>query len=160
MNDVKLNPGEKLDKGYLVVFTSWENDADHYRSVQTNVKTKAEALVLMTIGKMFRSKNDRPNPGFGNKEHEDYEELKELIIEALEEKITDEDQKLVLSGYIRDVWADMDGGDFYDWLTENILHYPVEYEGEFCRVVEAIELYEVLEDFIMPKPAIPIRKVD
>lgn len=160
MNDVKLNPGEKLDKGYLVVFTSWENDADNYRSVQTNVKTKAEALVLMTIGKMFSSKHERLYPSLGNEEHDDSQALKESVIEALDETITDEDQKVALSGYVHDVWADMDGEEFYYWLTENILHDPVEYEGNFCREIEEIELYEVLEDFIMPNPSLPIRKVD
>ena len=158
MNNVRLNPREKLSKGYLILFTSWENDGDQYRNVHVNVKTKSEALVLIEIAKMFAT--NKENSSLGNKEHDDFDDLKESIIETLKENITNEDVKVALDNYVSDVWNEMDGDDFYCWLIDNILNEPVEYDYGFCRKVEEIELYEVLEDFVMPAPTIPLRKVE
>lgn len=157
--NIKLTPGEKLDKGFLIVFTSWENDGDHYRNVLTNVKTKEEALVLIEIAKMFDLKQASDYPDLGNKEYDDLMELKESVIEILKEKITDEKQISVLNTYINDVWLMMDGDGFYQWLMKNILHAPIEYDYGFCREIEELELYEVQEDFVMPDPELPICKV-
>lgn len=57
---------EILKAGYHVKVTSWENDADNYWDKTVHCETLDEALAIFDFAQMFRSKNDRNNPGIGN----------------------------------------------------------------------------------------------
>ena len=69
---------ENIKAGYMVCVTTWENDADNYKTKIRSGLTKAQALAVEKFCRFFIS-NERNNCTFGNKETVDYEVIKETM---------------------------------------------------------------------------------
>lgn len=114
--------------GYRLAITTWENDADNYRTEELFGLSEADVHFFVALAKRFNSKNGYLNPGVGNQDL-DSEIIQEIIDEVLEEHPT-------TSSYVR------------SWNKETcahskiyeILSHPVEYDWGFVRVFERFEV--------------------
>jgi len=50
----------KINKGYTLTVTSWENDADNYKTISKTVQTLEEAKVWFEMMQLCKSKNNQP----------------------------------------------------------------------------------------------------
>lgn len=127
-------------KEYSVELTTWENDADHYKTQTIRVATIDEARFLKEVFFNFESRNSCANPGFGNNNVE-IETLREFFMEQLAEH-----PGVKFSNMIEHVSDDLDDDSITEIIDE-LLGAPVEYEwgffgeGPFCRVAERFEVY-------------------
>ena len=52
-----------IQAGYLLKLTSWENDGDHYRTIDLSGLTKGEVTYAIKLAKLFRSwGGSKPKP--------------------------------------------------------------------------------------------------
>lgn len=71
--------------GYVIKVTSWENDADNYKTEEMWMEKREAAKALVTFFKLFTSKNSRIIKGIGNITRDnEWEKAKETILEMLE----------------------------------------------------------------------------
>lgn len=49
-----------INKGYTLTVTSWENDADNYKTISKTVDTKEEAKVWYDMMQLCKSENNLP----------------------------------------------------------------------------------------------------
>ena len=135
-------------KGYEVQCTSWENDADDYRTNSVFFKEKEDALFVIELLKKCKSKNDTHNPGIGNSNVNEgyntvstddvinvfqyanqnispdlYDELHEIL--EIDLGFTDPDDTMMEQAV--------------DYLCK-FFNYPVQYDYPFIRVAETIKL--------------------
>ena len=69
---------ENIKAGYMVCVTTWENDADNYKTKVLSGLTKPQAIAVKKFCKFFTS-DERNNYTFGNEETVDYEFIKETM---------------------------------------------------------------------------------
>lgn len=58
-------------KGYHIVVTSWENDADYYKTESIHYADRADVEKAVKILRLFTSVNNHKHPGIGNSQHRD-----------------------------------------------------------------------------------------
>lgn len=112
------------EKGYTVEVTSWENDADHYRTKTFKANSKEEALeikdICETLFKSYHSadkgiSNDCKD-SLSNKDEEIILEFMEQCPELMKrfsegrEKLTDED---IVDAFCDLSWELMGGSEWY-----------------------------------------------
>lgn len=126
-----------IKEGYMIEFSSWENDADARKTVTIDGLSLAQAKAYVYLASNFESKNSREKPGFGNSYIKDGD-LEDLLIDV-------EEKHPVMKGLIEGI------DEFYEFLCGNILGWPVDeiyYEKEhFCRVCDGYVVHYI-EDFI------------
>lgn len=137
---------------FTIRVTSWENDADHYKTNQITGLALSEADFYYEVASLFsRSVNEYANPGLGNDNHS----IEVLIgaIAPIVNKYIDRlspEQREMWGQYGGDVdsddfnWEDIDE-DYLHELLHSFLGYPVEYDYDFCRVAEIITVEEIFE---------------
>jgi hypothetical protein len=120
----------KINKGYTLTVTSWENDADHYNTKSKTVATLEEAKVWYEMMQLCKSKNNQPAGvvklgntygGFNN-------EQKEVVKDFMKRH-----HKILVPG--DDIEANED--NLTDWfcdLAGELLGYGEDYA---CRVMES-----------------------
>jgi aromatic ring hydroxylase len=69
----------KINKGYTLTVTSWENDGDNYRTKSKTVQTLEEAKVWNEMMQMCTSKNTSEEVKLGNT-YDGYDEKQEQLI--------------------------------------------------------------------------------
>lgn len=121
--------------GFQVKFTTWENDGDDYKTNIISGLPPTDAKFYYDLAMNFTSRNNPLNGGgLGNNEQSadtlrevlDYEvECNPHISYKLKEKIA--------------VAKDSDS-TVYQFFYE-FLNWPVQYDYEFCRVVESVEIF-------------------
>ncbi len=126
-----------INKGYTLTVTSWENDADNYKTIYSTVDNKEKAQALYNLMQLCVSKNNKPkgiirlgNTGEDGFNEEQIELLYNffknnpiLLKEPLEDIETmDEDE---LKDYIQDLFYEAENGllGSSEWYT--------------CRVMES-----------------------
>ncbi|AFC21922.1 hypothetical protein GAP32_464 [Cronobacter phage vB_CsaM_GAP32] len=148
---MKVETGTVIKKGFIVEIESWENDADNYGTVITSGLTKVEADFLVTIARAFVSKNgsykNRSASGFGN------DEINTRVITFLVKTIcelNEESKASVLERFSLTNYEEFDKGDWISFLNDFVTGDPVEYDWDFCRVVETITVKYLENDFVVP----------
>jgi hypothetical protein len=127
-------------KEYHVEITTWENDADHYKTQTVKVASIDEARFLKEMFLGFESRNSHENPGFGNN-NVTIDTLREYFEDLLEQH-----PGIKFSNMFPTVSDELDG-DSVSEIVDEFLGTPVEYEwgffgeGPFCRVAEGFEVY-------------------
>lgn len=120
-------------KGYLLKTTSWENDADYYKTTENSVDTLEEAKALKKMFLiLFKSKNNGEN-GIGNSFDDESERIEEyrLTCDYFKEKFTEE--------------------EFGIFVSDIAHEYTGSSECYQYRICESCELYEVKEDVYLDK---------
>lgn len=127
----------KISKGYTLTVTSWENDADNYKTISHTVDTKEKAEALYKLMQLCISKNNKPKGiiRLGNTGEEGFNEQQiDLLYDffkqnpiLLEEPLEDEDSmdKDGWNDYIQDLFYRVGKGllSSSEWYT--------------CRVMES-----------------------
>lgn len=137
MNNIKA--------GYQVVFTTWENDADHFKHNSIDGLSAATVRFYLELANLFRSTNNTQCKGFGNSgctetgdkyHNSSIEDVQEAIAKVVANH-PDADPE-VLSAY-----SDEDFDAVHESLIDEILGYTVEYTDEeyFCRVFESADVF-------------------
>lgn len=138
---------EPIAAGYQIHFTTWENDADAYKTtVWSGIESTEDVRFLLLLANKFKSQNSREQ-GLGNGGV-----MVDDMIEAVESAI---EQVPGISDDMRSLFdaEREDGGDdeetladrWYDLIADRILSYPVEEsyrdEPRFCRVLSKVQVY-------------------
>lgn len=119
----------EIPTGYQLQVTTWENDADDYKTQKISGLSFNEVLFYVELASKFVSINAKV-PGLGNEDHDD-ETLKEVLDEVMNNHflgMTLEKRLESPAFSIRE-------------FVESILGTPVGYEDDFCRVFDS---YKVL----------------
>lgn len=119
-----------IEKGYTLTVTSWENDADNYRTETKTVVTREEAEQLHKIcTELFKSKN-RGEGGVGNSMDGDcgeivlnyYESNKDLLtfepfinLQKRIDDYPDEVEELIFDCFQDLAYELMGGSEYYDF---------------------------------------------
>ena len=120
----------KINKGYTLTVTSWENDADNYNTKSKTVATLEEAKVWYEMMLLCKSKNNQPSGvvklgntcgGFNSKQKEVAEQFikKHHKILVPDDNIEDNEDNLA---------------DWFCSLAGELLGYSEDYA---CRVMES-----------------------
>lgn len=132
--EVKVEVAYRYGPGYLLQFTTWENDADHFQTWEmSEVQTLDDVNFWVALAKLFSSTNSASS-GMGNTDV-DHDTLVEVIQELLEQhpnvskSIVDE---------LTSMFNEESEGELHDFLYSHMLGNPVDYEFNFCRVVEKV----------------------
>lgn len=64
-----------IKEGYRVVFVSWENDGDDYKTLFVDGLTEYSARMMVDIAWLFHQNNDEKN--YSNLSHDEYEQIQE-----------------------------------------------------------------------------------
>lgn len=89
----KINMEKELvKKGYTLEVTSWENDADNYRTESITYENKDEATRISKMIRELFCSSTNGGKGIGNIMDED-EKAEQIILEYLSENIVFEDQE-------------------------------------------------------------------
>ena len=121
-------------KGLLLKVVSWENDADHYQTTETNMETLEEAKAYQRMFlELFKSENNGDN-GIGNSFDDKEERIEEFRLSDVffKEKYTKE--------------------EFFDFINDSSPDYMGHsVEGYDYRICETCEIFEVKEDVFLNK---------
>lgn len=156
---MKLNPNTVIKKGFVVDIYSWENDADDYKHTITTSLTKAQADFLINIARAFISRNgsriNRSARGFGNNE------ITPEVVAFLKEQIASlgDEKDSIMERFDLDGYEEFGDYEWLDFLHDYVLGSPEQYDYDFCRVVETIELKELTEDFVVPDFNPPFKSI-
>lgn len=150
--------GTVIPAGYMLEITTWENDADHYKTIfKTGLQTKEEVNQYLWVLSHCRSSQSRSgNNGFGN---EDYDKFN--FNEFLENSINDGKLTLEFANKVF-YYEPYDEAkkdypiDEYDQLLaiQDLLGDPVEYDYDFIRVCENISVRYLAEPIAIPEPSL------
>ncbi len=135
-----------IQPGYQIHFTSWENDADSYKTlIWSGIKSAEDVKFLLALAKKFTSKNGFER-GLGNGSVP-----ADRLIAAVESAMAQvpgisDDMRAMFDGEREEDQDDEDLADrWYDLIAEQILGYPVEQiyldEAWFCRVFSYAQVY-------------------
>ena len=138
-------------KGYEVQCTSWENDADDYRTNSVFFKEKEDALFVIELLKKCKSKNDTHNPGIGNSNvNEGYNTVStDDVINVFQDAYANHPNISVdLYTELHEILEiDLETTEPDDTMMEQsvdflcrFLNMPVQYDYPFIRVAEKIKL--------------------
>lgn len=119
----------EIPTGYQLQVTTWENDADDYKTQKISGLSFNEVLFYIEFASKFVSINAEV-PGLGNDGHDD-ETLKEVL---------DEVMKNHFLGMTLEKRLESPNFDVREFVT-SILGSPVGYGYKFCRVFNS---YKVL----------------
>lgn len=126
--------------GYQLHITSWEGDADVYKTQIISGLTKPDVNFYLSMAKQFKSKNNHPLCGLGNGA------VSGPILTALVQRALD--AHLDISPEVRDLWTidpEYDECQTYETLCEMVLGNPEnEHYHEFmffCRVFASFKVF-------------------
>lgn len=132
-----------IPKGYQLHVTTWENDADHYKTQVLSGLTKEDVHFYVNLAKRFKSKySGDSGPCLGNSGNTD-EDLEQAIKNSLLEAPPSDEVR----EHVKKV---LEGEDYADFLADKILGYTDGYDDEhnFCRVFESFKVYYFPEDVL------------
>lgn len=112
----------EIPTGYQLQVTTWENDADDYKTQIISGLSFNEVLFYVEFASRFVSINAEV-PGLGNEDHDD-ETLKEVLDEVMKNHFLGIDLEKRLDSPNFDIRA----------FVESVLGSPVGYDDSFCRV--------------------------
>lgn len=136
---------ENVKPGYQLHITSWENDADNYRTVILSALTYEDVKFIIRVVEHFHSQwrtNSETSFKFGNTNivrYDSEDECKGYL--AIKEAY--EYCKPSSSQLLADVEAALEDKDDYDFIYEWIGTWM---EGEKYRVFDSVEVYYIPEE--------------
>lgn len=142
-----------VQPGYRLSLTSWENDADDFRTVVLSGLTKEDVEFYLNLAHIFHMDSPEHKAsggvnGMGNDEaipSDLYILVKEML--ALHPFISDKEKKiwepLVEVEPTGDKNKRGSGGKLYGVLCDRVLSWPVQYEYGFCRMFDTYEVLEI-----------------
>ena len=155
--------GETVPAGFIVECTSWENDGDNYKTIQSVGKSEVFADVVVALAPLLKSRNGRKG-GFGNTAYGEVDSFD--FIEAAQEALKDLDRekvKLVLGFDVMeiDVTSEESPEDVdafnrdlektYSRLREFIQEKMTNYSEWYSfRVMSSVKVYYLAEPVVIP----------
>jgi hypothetical protein len=138
-----------IPKGFQLHITTWENDADHYKTQIFSGLTEEDVRFYLAIATKFKSQNNYNDQGLGNGSVTPFQ-MKEVINAAFASypNISPEIKKFVVN--CQRVEEDEDEGEGYHQFLLEILGYTEEYFDElyFCRVFDEAKVYYFPEEVL------------
>lgn len=129
---------------YELKVTTWENDGDHYQTNSVIVTSQEDHDFYVQLINMFRSCNARNNPGLGN------EEISEETLQEVVEELMEEHPNMSLA--LKNEWIKSFEEEEAIEKLQGILGNPVDFDYNFCRVVESINVTKIKpSDWIITK---------
>ena len=126
-----------INKGYTLTVTSWENDADNYKTNSTTVDSKEKARVLYDLMQLCVSKNNQPKGviRLGNTPEEGFDKNQIILLEQFfkENHILSQESLDNKDNMSKDDWRDYITTMFYE--IEDGLLGSSEYYA--CRVMDS-----------------------
>jgi len=124
-----------IPKGYQVHFNSWENDGDNHKTAITSGLSKEDAQFLVNLAESF--KNEYGNDFVSDKD------IMKIVNKALSKNPD-------ISSQMKEYFI-CESEDDLDEVRQNLREYVTEfpdenYEQEFCRCVDNIEVFYFRED--------------
>lgn len=153
--------GQKIKAGYVIRTATWENDANHYKTLYNYGFTREEAAQWIVILQWY----SHAQSDLGNKEF-DIDIFLERLFEYTEKGLlTKEFVKTqfgieILGNTIEECFSSFLPkilGEFEDTIMDTIVKFldrAVDYDYNFCRVIDIIKVLYIKEDIIIPE--IPI----
>lgn len=131
---------------YQLQLTTWENDGDHYQTNSLIVTTEEDYNFYMHLINLFNTENMWNHTGYGNQDMSDFY-LEDIIAEVMEKHPN-------ISIALKNEWLAALAS--FDKATiskmHEILGNPVDYDYNFCRVVESINVTKIKpSDWIVTK---------
>lgn len=127
--------------GYQLHITTWENDADHYKTEILSGLTKPDVCFYLDLARQFRSVHSEP-AGLGNSSVSG-----EILIKVIRDTLTRHPD---ISPIEQELWNDVESeyaeDQYHELLTDRILGYQ-SYQGDygddgyFCRVFASYQVY-------------------
>lgn len=142
---------KKIEPGYQLSVTSWENDADYYKTIVTSGWTEEDIRFWAELAKHFYSCNaGHKEPKYGNMQIED-DVLVDLVIETLENH-PNVSEKVDI--YFKGV---QNADHFCEAIQDVLLSYTSEDyhwggDGAFMRVFSSAQVHYI------PKPIEDVTK--
>ncbi len=132
-----------IPSGFQLHVTTWENDADNYKTAILSGLTDEDVKFYISLAKEFESRNNRFNKGLGNGS------LNPDVFEPILKKKLEEFP--LLSSKIRTEWeAAIDYRSFWDKLVETILEMPD--EGMMVAHRNFVRVYSHHRVYYIPAP--------
>lgn len=125
---------------YQVDFTTWENDGDNYNTLSIYLAKQEDVNFYKDLANLFQSVNKNYH-GMGN------EDCRWDVIDEIVEDLIEEHKNM--SESIKQEWQSLFGKEnqTYNKLCDEVLSQPVEYDYGFCRVMESVEVTEILPGY-------------
>lgn len=147
-----------IPAGYRLTITSWENDADHYKTKVLEGVTKEEAAFLVEFCQLYSSQNEPYSYGIGNMYEPSDEEVEQVRSSQFEvvsrhietikhsarfrEQFIDENEQTYEEGFDIAYDLGLSGGAFFTRVCASV---KVEY------VPHDIIIEDVTEQFVKGK---------
>lgn len=154
---MQFKPGTIIHAGYLFKITSWENDGDDHKDIFHFGRPLKDIEFFEKIKPVFESRHNSRQCGYGNGDYNP-EMAADLLL------ILYENMHLCLQfeyylGLIPEMYNLETGDytnvfnheDFCEKVQENITEYPTQYDRDFIRVVESIEVSFNPSEFVIPE---------
>lgn len=153
---MKLEFGTVIPAGIAMSVTTWENDGDEYQTNTLYNLTREEVQYWVNLLKWFTSnEQDLGNEDYNNSAFvERLFEEQEMLSPAITKKFFDIDVPALDAedGEELDMYfelCDEKENDICDAL-QKVLGDPVQYDYDFCRVVDGIKIFDIKEDIVIP----------
>ena len=155
-----FKPGDVIPKGNTLLITSWECDADAYRTTITHEFPDEHLQSLLVVLKWFgANEND-----LGNEEHDSFVIAERLLTAYHEDEITKDFLLDIMKVQVqppREGCTDeefnnfCDGVDVYKVLLQ-FLDCPQMYDYGHCRAVSKVQVLKIEKDIVIPVLPEPI----
>lgn len=154
---MKFAPGTVIPEGYVIKITSWENDGDDYDDVIHTGRPMKDIEFFEKIKPIFSSCHDGKNKGYGNRDYNPgmAADLFEIFVENMHLSL----QFKHYLGLTPDMYDPLDGDytnsfshdNFCKMVKENITGYAKQYDFDFIREVESIEIEYNPSEYVVPE---------
>ncbi len=144
---------KEIQPGYLLKVTTWENDADNYRTIELDGLSESDVQFYIKVAELFKSAHswprDKDQMAFGNEDVSDapYEPIDEIAQAHRAAGYTVPEAWDVEKAKVEDAeWFEKYGEDFYNEPLYDLI--GIWNEGQMYRVFESYEVFYVPENSI------------
>lgn len=118
-----------INKGYTITVTSWENDADNYKTKQKTVDTLEEIKIIYKICNELLISGTNNDKGIGNSIDSEYDY-------RIEEYIEDNPELNLTEEYIRELaYLLLGSSEFYDYRVFESCEVFYSPEDIYCEEI-------------------------
>lgn len=125
-----------IKAGYQLHITTWENDADNYKTETINGLTKGEVKYLISVAKLFYSENGRNCIEFGNSS----------CSNENRKKLWESFKKIPVPDDVSEYWILNDINELNDAFICRLI--GIWNEGSLFRVYDSFKVYYIPEEVL------------
>ncbi|QBX32819.1 hypothetical protein Asfd1_193 [Aeromonas phage Asfd_1] len=153
---MQFAPGTVIPEGYIFKITTWENDGDDYDDIIHVGRPMKDIEFFEKIKPIFKSRHGKYK-GYGNNDYNP--EMAADLFEIFAENMHLAAQFEYYLGLTPNMYDTGDEDytnlfnheDFCEMVQENITGYAKQYDCDFIRVVESIEVQYNPSEYVVPE---------